>query len=65
MKELRNVPAPPCLCNKYSYAGCLSLPRALYLRGDKLFQVGIDGSAVPGLRSRSRLHCMLNVCTND
>jgi hypothetical protein len=39
MKELRNVPAPPCLCNKYSYAGCVSLPRALYIRGDRLFQV--------------------------
>ncbi|KAG2484235.1 hypothetical protein HYH03_016970 [Edaphochlamys debaryana] len=39
MKELRNVPAPPCLCNKYSYAGCVSLPRALYLRGEKLFQL--------------------------
>ncbi len=40
MKELRNVPAPPCLCNKFSYSGCTSLPRALYLKGDRLFQVG-------------------------
>ena len=45
LKELRNVPPPPCLCNKYSYAGCTSLPRALYIKGDKLFQVGGRGWA--------------------
>ncbi|KAG2484234.1 hypothetical protein HYH03_016969 [Edaphochlamys debaryana] len=39
MKELRTVPPAPSLCTKYSYAGCVSLPRALYLRGDKLFQL--------------------------
>lgn len=39
MKELWNVPAPPCLCNKYSYSNCVSLPRALYIKGEKLYQV--------------------------
>ncbi|GIL47305.1 hypothetical protein Vafri_4157, partial [Volvox africanus] len=54
MKELRNVPAPPCLCNKYSYAGCVSLPRALYLRGDKLFQLPLP--ELTALRSDVAVH---------
>lgn len=41
VKELRNVPAPPCLCNKYDYAGATSLPRALYIKGDRLHQVSM------------------------
>ena len=39
MKELRRVPPPAALCDKYSYSGCVSLPRALYLRKGRLFQV--------------------------
>ncbi|GLC68481.1 Putative beta-Fructufuranosidase [Pleodorina starrii] len=54
MKELRNVPAPPCLCNKYSYAGCVSLPRALYIRGDKLFQLPLP--ELTALRSDVAVH---------
>ncbi len=49
MKELRSVPAPPCLCNKFSYAGCLSLPRVLYLKGDRLFQAS-ERAGGPGTR---------------
>jgi hypothetical protein len=37
------VPPAPALCDKYSYAGCVSLPRALYIRGDRLFQVTWGG----------------------
>ncbi|KXZ48111.1 hypothetical protein GPECTOR_30g206 [Gonium pectorale] len=54
MKELRSIPAPPCLCNKYSYAGCISLPRALYLRGDKVFQLPLP--ELTALRSDVAVH---------
>ncbi|PNH04923.1 hypothetical protein TSOC_008958, partial [Tetrabaena socialis] len=54
VKELRNTPPPPCLCNKYSYAGCLSLPRALYIRGDKLFQLPLP--ELTSLRSDVAVH---------
>lgn len=39
LKELRSLPPPPCMCNKFVASGCLSLPRALYLRAGKLRQV--------------------------
>lgn len=31
----------------YDYAGCLSLPRVLYLCGDRLIQVGSEGYTTP------------------
>lgn len=40
LKELWTLPPAPVMCNKFSYAGCLSLPRALYWREGKLVQVG-------------------------
>ncbi|EFJ50845.1 hypothetical protein VOLCADRAFT_88188 [Volvox carteri f. nagariensis] len=54
MKELRRVPPAPALCDKYSYAGCVSLPRALYLRGDKLFQLPLP--ELTALRSDVAVH---------
>ncbi|GLC44140.1 Putative beta-Fructufuranosidase [Pleodorina starrii] len=54
MKELRRVPPAPALCDKYSYAGCVSLPRALYIRGDKLFQLPLP--ELTALRSDVAVH---------
>jgi hypothetical protein len=39
VKELWDVPPAPCLSEQYSYAGCVSLPRAMYLKEGRLFQV--------------------------
>lgn len=44
LKELRTLPPPPSMCNKYVSSGCVSLPRALYLRGGRLFQVCEGGA---------------------
>ncbi len=33
VQDHRRVPSPPCLCEDYDYAGCISTPRALYLDG--------------------------------
>jgi hypothetical protein len=44
IKELRAVDRPPAMCKIYNYANCASLPRCLYIKGDRLFQVGASGS---------------------
>ncbi|GFH14571.1 uncharacterized protein HaLaN_10652 [Haematococcus lacustris] len=55
LKELRTLPPPPSQCNKFVSSGCLSMPRALYLRAGKLHQVPIPELSL--LRSGSAWRC--------
>jgi sucrose-6-phosphate hydrolase SacC (GH32 family) len=50
IQEHRRVPPPPCECDAYSYAGCVSTPRLLFTRGGRLHQTPLPELAL--LRSR-------------
>ncbi|KAF5840337.1 hypothetical protein DUNSADRAFT_17033 [Dunaliella salina] len=52
LKELWQLSPPPAMCNKFAMSGGVSMPRALYLKGGKLFQVPIP--EVSELRQEGR-----------